>query len=139
MPSSLKDDTTSKCFLAFLILTWSSLIKPIIELYYKLHYLGQTMPVNTWNRILPTNRHPLTILKLIAYVILGFQIYFITIFIPFDIGCGNTIYAHTETMCVSMQIVSFFGMFALCVIGFAVVFIVLAGCLSWLSLLYWWK
>ncbi|AYV76255.1 MAG: hypothetical protein Terrestrivirus5_77 [Terrestrivirus sp.] len=126
IPDNLKNNPLSICYLVNLILSWANMTNSLVELRYMFHYYGQEMPKTTWKQILPTNRYPLSLLKLIPCANLGFNIYFMTKFIPYSVGCD--IYSEVPLMCASMRMITFFGLLTLSFFGIVVVFLLLFGC-----------
>jgi len=111
MSSAAKNTTISNVFLASIITWLMAYVHAIIIIGYEIKYRNIEMNKKVWRLILPTNRFPLSFLKLAMPSSLVVGIWLCTVFIPFpssDEQCAP--YQNDHAACVSVKIISFFTM-----------------------------
>lgn len=98
----------SKTFLAYIIVGWILLIPKCIDVSVIINHYGQTMDSRRYNIILPSNRYPLLILKLLQIVDLILMTCIMSYFSPINkSNCG--IYDDFPTVCDAMRLITIFG------------------------------
>ena len=75
MDTSLRSDSLSKCFFAYIILAWIPSINGLVKLLYMFMYYDRTLPEETWEHILPIKRYPLKLTNMAAYGTMGLATY----------------------------------------------------------------
>lgn len=125
--TDLESMSLSMCFLCYLILGWVYTSSNCTDLYYMFQYHNRSMPKRTWDSILPSNKFPLLALRIIPWVTNCLGIYFVTNFIPYNIGCN--IYSGDDAyhMCAAMRLISFNIMILITVLCIAVVILIFVG------------
>jgi len=116
--------------MAYIILEWIGLIKILINIVHINNYYNKRMSKQLFKYLNPINRFPFSIIKLTLLGVLGLDVYFVTIFIPLSNGCD--IYKDHHDACLSMQIISVFGIFVLSIIALTLglnILLILLTCL----------
>ena len=116
LPNNIKEHHISKLFLTMIINLIIYSMIDIIKIYYKIKYYGNEINEKIWNVLLPTNRFPLSLLKLIiiSEIIVGAWI--CSIFLPIDSN-NCSIYNDYYHACKSMQIISVLTLIMMIIIG----------------------
>ena len=124
IPNDLKYNYVSNLLLSYIIISILYSVNNIVSIIYKIKYNRKTISKKIWNIILPSNRFPLSILKLSfpALLIVGNWICFI--FVPIESN-NCSIYTENSNACYSMKIISVLMLFNDVVIGLCVLLFIL--------------
>ena len=123
----LQRDPMSRRFLIVVILMWIERLKSFIDLIILIRNFGATMHYKRFGQLMNTGQINLVFLKLNPFIILGFQLYFMTII---GIGWNCKIYPGDWKMCTSLGLM---GLHGLATIIFMFVFGSVFGLLSFLT------
>lgn len=118
IPHDLVTNPITILFYIYTAINYLYTLPAIIEIIYIYKYMGEITTKKLWKSISPSNRFPLTYLKILRHIMTGIGCYFLNKFIP--AGMNNCfIYTNVaENACISLQIISIFTIIELIFLGF---------------------